>query len=84
MAKVRMYTSQQCPYCIGAKVLLRRKGVSFEEIDVGTDPSLREKMIEESGRRTLPQIFINGTPIGGFEELRALDQEGQLDCLLAA
>jgi len=84
MAKVRMYTTPQCPFCIGAKALLRHKGVSFEEIDVGTDTTLREKMVEESGRRAVPQIFVNGTPIGGFEELRALDQDGQLDRLLAA
>jgi glutaredoxin 3 len=84
MAKVLMYTAPQCPYCVGAKALLQRKGVSFEEIDVGTDATLREKMIEESGRRTVPQIFINGVPIGGFEELRTLDQDGQLDRLLAA
>ncbi len=84
MAKVLMYTTPQCPFCVGAKALLRRKGVPFEEIDVGTDATLREKMIKESGRRTAPQVFINGVPIGGFEELRALDQDGQLDRLLAA
>jgi glutaredoxin 3 len=84
MTKVLMYTTTQCPFCVGAKALLRHKGVAFEEIDVGTDTTLREKMIEESGRRTVPQIFINGVPIGGFEELRALDQDGQLDRLLAA
>ena len=84
MAKVLMYTTPQCLYCIGAKALLQRKGVPFEEIDVGADATLREKMIEESGRRTVPQIFIDGVPIGGFEELRALDLDGQLDRLLAA
>jgi glutaredoxin 3 len=84
MAKVLMYTTPQCPFRVGAKALLRRKGVPFEEIDVSTDATLREKMIKESGRRTAPQVFINGVPIGGFEELRALDQDGQLDRLLAA
>ena len=79
-----MYTTQQCSFCLRAKALLRHKGVAFEEIDVGTDTTMREKMIEESGRRTVPQIFINGVPIGGFEELHALDQEGGLDRLLAA
>jgi glutaredoxin 3 len=79
-----MYTTTQCPYCVGAKALLRRKEVLFDEIDVGVDATLREKMIEESGRRTVPQIFINGMPIGGFEELCALDQDGELDRLLAA
>ncbi len=84
MAKIVMYTTQQCPFCVRAKALLRHKGVMFDEIDVGQDASLREKMIEESGRRTVPQIFVNGTPIGGFEELRELDQQGELDRLLAA
>jgi glutaredoxin 3 len=84
MTKVLMYTTPQCPFCVGAKALLRHKGVAFEEIDVGADTALREKMIEESGRRTVPQVFINGVPVGGFEELRALDQDGQLDRLLVA
>jgi glutaredoxin 3 len=84
MANIVVYTIQQCPYCAAAKALLRQKAVIFEEIDVGADPGLREEMIEESGRRTVPQIFINGSSIGGFEELRALDQGGKLDRLLAA
>ena len=67
-----------------ANGLLRHKGVAFEEVDVSTDDALREKMVRESGRRTVPQIFINGSPIGGFDELRALDAEGKLDQLLAA
>jgi len=61
-----------------------RTAVPFDEIDVGADPGLRKKMIEESGRQTVPQIFINGSPIGGFKELRVLDQDGKLDRLLAA
>jgi glutaredoxin 3 len=84
MANIVVYTTQECPYCAAATALLRHKGVLFEEIDVGSDPGLREKVIEESGRRTVPQIFINGSSIGGFEELRALDQGGKLDRLLAA
>ncbi len=83
-AKVVMYTTQQCPFCVRAKALLRHKGVSFEEIDVGDDPELRARMVEASGRRTVPQIFINDRAIGGFEELHALDQGGELDRLLAA
>ena len=79
-----MYTTQYCPYCVRAKALLRHKGVAFEEIDVSDDEALRERMIEASGRRTVPQIFINDAPIGGFEELRALEDEGALDRLLAA
>jgi len=84
MAKVVMYTTQSCPYCVRAKALLRHKGVAFDEIDVSTDDVLREKMVEASGRRTVPQIFINDAPIGGFDELRALDEQGDLDRLLAA
>jgi len=84
MAKVLVYTTRFCPYCMQAKVLLNGKGVAFEEIDVGGDALVRTKMIEESGRRTVPQIFINGTPIGGFDELRALEEQGELDRLLVA
>jgi len=84
MAKVTVYTTEYCPYCVRAKALLRQKGVSFDEIDVGMDAALRDKMVEASGRRTVPQIFINEQPIGGYEELRALDEDGELDRLLAA
>ncbi|MFN8627378.1 MAG: glutaredoxin 3 [Candidatus Binatia bacterium] len=84
MATVVVYTTQYCPYCMQAKALLRHKGVSFEEVDVTANDTLREKMVRESGRRTVPQIFINGSPIGGFDELRALDEDGRLDLLLAA
>jgi glutaredoxin 3 len=84
MAKVVVYTTEYCSYCVRAKALLRHKEVPFEEIDVGADDALREKMVEESGRRTVPQIFINGTPIGGYEELRALDEQGELDRLLGS
>jgi glutaredoxin 3 len=84
MAKIVMYTTQYCPYCVRAKALLRHKGMEFEEIDVSEDEAVREKMIEESGRRTVPQIFINGSPVGGFDELRTLDEQGELDRLLAA
>lgn len=84
MAKVIVYTTEYCPYCVRAKTLLKHKGVAFEEINVGDDDTLRDKMVEESGRRTVPQIFINDKPIGGFDELYALEQEGELDRLLAA
>jgi glutaredoxin 3 len=84
MSEVVMYTTQYCPFCVRAKALLRQKGIAFEEIDIGADADLRAKMIEASGRRTVPQIFINGTAIGGCEELRALDEQGELDRLLAA
>lgn len=84
MAKVVVYTTQSCSYCVRAKALLKQKGVPFDEIDVSADDALRDRMIEASGRRTVPQIFINEEPIGGFEELRALDAQGELDRLLAA
>jgi glutaredoxin 3 len=83
VAKVEVYTTSYCPYCTRAKSLLRSKGVVFEEIDVSGDSALREKMIEMSGgRRTVPEIFINGKIIGGYDELRALEDEGGLDPLL--
>jgi len=84
MAKVTVYTTQWCPYCVRAKTLLTHKGIPFEEIDVAADDQVREAMIAASGRRTVPQIFIDGAPIGGFEELRALDERGDLDRLRAA
>jgi len=84
VAKIEVYTTSYCPYCTRAKSLLRSKGVAFEEIDVSRDPALREKMIELSGgRRTVPEIFINGKIIGGYDELRALEDEGGLDPLLS-
>lgn len=83
MAKVEVYTTAYCPYCIRAKSLLKSKGVAFEEIDVSGNSALREKMIELSGgRRTVPEIFINGKIVGGYDELRALEAEGRLDPLL--
>ena len=84
MAKVEVYTTSYCPYCVRAKMLLRRKGVDFTEIDVTGDDELRAKMVELSGgRRTVPEIFINGKIIGGYNELSALDARGGLDPLLA-
>ena len=83
MAKVEVYTTSYCPYCARAKSLLKSKGVAFEEIDVSADPALREKMVELSGgRRTVPEIFINGNIIGGYDELRALEDDGALAPLL--
>jgi glutaredoxin 3 len=84
LAKVEIYTTQFCPYCVRAKSLLKQKGVAFEEIDVSDDPELREKMVERAGgRRTVPEIFINGKIIGGYDELRALEDADELDSLLA-
>lgn len=84
MAKVEVYSTEYCPFCVRAKALLKSKGVAFTEIDVTYDPALREKMVERAGgRRTVPEIFINGRIIGGFDELRALDLAGKLDQMLA-
>lgn len=82
MADVLVYSTQYCPYCVRAKALLNRKGVAFTEIMVDDDPELRADMIQKSGRRTVPQIFINQRPIGGFDDLWALDSAGKLDSLL--
>ncbi len=84
MAKITMYTTAVCPYCINAKRLLNSKGVTeIDEIRVDLAPHLREEMMERSGRRTVPQIYIDGQHIGGFDDLRALDLAGGLDPLLA-
>lgn len=80
---VTMYATGWCPYCERARALLQRKGVAFSEIDVD-DATSRTQMIERSGRRSVPQIFIRGHHIGGCDELHALDAAGELDPLLAA
>ena len=78
-----MYSSDFCPFCSRAKNLLKNKGVEFTAIDVDGDPALRQQMTERSGgARTVPQIFIDGNPIGGSDELMALEQSGELDRLL--
>ena len=82
MAKVVIYTTNYCPYCTGAKSLLRSKKVEFEEIDVTRDPARRAEMEQLSQRRTVPQIFIDGQPIGGYDDARLLDARGELDRLL--
>ncbi len=83
MAKVEIYTKPTCPYCIRAKALLSKKGVSFEEIDIAQYPERRAEMIERShGATTVPEIFINGQHIGGCDDLHALDAAGELDELL--
>ena len=82
MSKVQIYTTSWCPYCSAAKSLLADKGVPYEEIDV-TEPSLREAMIQRAhGRRTVPQIFIGETHVGGYDELAQLERRGQLDPML--
>ncbi len=83
MAKVELYSTTYCPFCTRAKSLLTRKGVAFDEIDVTDDDELRARMVEMSGgRRTVPEIFIDGKIIGGYDELKALDDSGKLDALL--
>ena len=85
MARVEIYTTPWCPYCIAAKRLLATKGVAYEETDVSGDSDKRQEMMARAqGRYTVPQIFIDGTPIGGCDELHALDRTGKLDPMLAA
>ena len=82
MPKVVIYTTTSCPYCTRAKAFLRSKNVDFEEIDVSRDERLQEEIIRLSGRRTVPQIFINGKSVGGFDDIRQMDATGDLDRLL--
>lgn len=81
MANVKVYTAAYCAFCNRAKGLLRGKGIDFEEIDVTTDDDVREWLVETTGRRTVPQIFIDDRAIGGYEELAKLDSRGELDGL---
>ena len=84
MADITIYTTTYCPYCVRAKDLLKHKGQTYKEINV-EDDALREAMITKAGgRRTVPQIFINDTHIGGFDDMAALDKAGKLDVMLAA
>lgn len=83
MTPVKMYTTQVCPYCIRAKMLLKQRGVdTIEEVRVDLDPAERDRMVQLTGRRTVPQIFIGDTHVGGCDELIALDQRGALLQLL--
>ena len=84
MAKVEVYSTTYCPYCVRAKQLLDVKDVDYTEIDVTGDDAARVALVEKSGgRRTVPQIFINGQAIGGYDDLKALEESGELDKLLA-
>ncbi len=84
MAKVLMYCTAVCPYCVRAEQLLQRKGVQeMEKIRVDLHPELRVEMMEKTGRRTVPQIYIGGKHVGGYDDLAALDHAGELDKLLA-
>jgi glutaredoxin 3 len=83
MKKVEIYTTRWCPYCHAAKSLLEHKGVTYDEVDA-TDPEIRMAMVQRAhGRRTVPQIFIGDSHVGGYDDMAALDRRGQLDTLLA-
>jgi glutaredoxin 3 len=85
MQAVKMYTTAVCPYCIRAKQLLKSRGVEqIEEVRIDTDPQARDRMMEITGRRTVPQIFIGNTHVGGCDDLIALDGKGDLVPLLNA
>ncbi|HHY51053.1 MAG TPA: glutaredoxin 3 [Alphaproteobacteria bacterium] len=84
MPRIEIYTTLWCPYCDAAKALLAERGAHYSEIDAG-DPELRKEMIQRAhGRRTVPQIFVDGRHIGGYHDLAALAYDGSLDTLLAA
>jgi glutaredoxin 3 len=85
MQPVKMYTTAVCPYCMRAKSILKAKGVAhIEEVRIDTDPQARDHMMETTGRRTVPQIFIGNTHVGGCDDLMALDAKGGLVPLLQA
>ncbi|MFL6563669.1 MAG: glutaredoxin 3 [Burkholderiales bacterium] len=84
MAKVLMYLTASCPFCQSADRLLQQKGIAVEKIRVDLEPARRAEMIQKSGRRTVPQIWINGLHVGGCDDLYALERAGELDPLLKA
>ena len=84
MPRIRIYTTRWCGYCVRAKALLDSKHLVYEEISLDDDPSFRQTVFDLSGRRTVPQIFIDGELIGGYTELVRLDRDGRLDPPLAA
>ena len=83
MAKIQMYTTAWCGFCVRAKMLLEQRGLPFEEIRVDEDPDFRSKLEQMTGSWTVPQILIDGQPIGGFSELWQLDRDGELQKLAA-
>ena len=82
--RIQMYTTRWCGYCVRAKALLDSKGVAYDEIHLDDDPDFRRKLQELTGGYTVPQILVDGSPIGGYTELWGLDRDGRLDALLAA
>ena len=79
MATVQMYTTRWCGYCVRAKTLLEARGIEFEEISLDDDPAFRRRLLDLTGGWTVPQILIDGRPIGGYAELYALERSGALD-----
>ena len=84
MSRIQLYTTRWCGYCVRAKALLDAKGIAYEEISLDDDPAFRHNLFDLTGGWTVPQILIDGTPIGGYTELWRLDQSGALDGSLAA
>ncbi|MGZ4315040.1 MAG: glutaredoxin domain-containing protein [Gaiellaceae bacterium] len=84
MARIRVYSTRWCGYCVRAKMLLENKGIEYEEISLDNDPAFRRKLFDLTGGWTVPQILIDGRPIGGYTELWRLDRDGRLDDELAA
>ena len=84
MPEVIMYSTAVCPYCVAAKNFLKSRGLGYQEVRVDTDPAARALMMERARRTSVPQIFINGTHVGGYEELVALDRSGGLAPLVGA
>jgi glutaredoxin 3 len=78
MARITLYTTRWCGYCVQAKKLLDSRGVDYDEVSLDDDPAFRQKLFDLTGRWTVPQIIIDGRPIGGFVELWRLDREGKL------
>ena len=83
-SRIRIYGSATCSFCMAARMLLKKKGLDYEDIPIGGDEELRRRIEELSGQRTVPQIFIDDQPIGGFDELYELEKSGDLDRLMAS
>lgn len=84
MSDVVVYTTDYCPYCTRAKALLDKRGIAYEEVDVSSDPAKRQWLVATTGRRTVPQVFVKGQPVGGSDELHALDRSGELAKMLSS
>ncbi len=84
MPRITLYHTEYCGYCRRAEQLLSRKGIPYESVDVTDDDARRAWLVERTGRRTVPQVFLDGEPIGGFRELEALERSGELDRRLAS